>query len=581
MEKPTNSDITVGEYFSFLAGDHWRSDVLRWPPDVFCLLAALLQKTGGYIRLVSNWPPGSALNPVERAKNINRWTRQIGRTGRHWWYYSSLVASFENDASVPPKIRNWWRTVYRHRDVPLNELRDEVEGPTHRKFWEAVLELCAAADEACTGIGLTDYSAHHRELKAEKLNPPDRDFLFVVRFRLTGQSSRNEPSTLTRYIRSSYAAVLPKFHTPQSGITLRSISHNLAFLRTSEVKPNFFLTGTGIETLRTAREPSRHALNLLLVPWPLRVFPSEFAQVKSKMQLMSRDFGFFGYLPALGDAGDFLSKRLRGIIRQAKHETGRIDGVVFPELALTDEQLSPVFSVIKKSCGDCFMIAGAGNAGTLKKFGANKAIFRSHFGFISDELEQHKHHRWQLERNQIERYGLGAQLDPTKLWWEHIEIRSRQLSFLSVTDRITLSILICEDLARQDPVADMIRAVGPNLVVALLMDGPQLQGRWPAHYATVFAEDPGSSVLTFTSLGMAELSRPPDKAVSRVVGLWRDRFGGFKQIELERGAEALVLSLTVEEEREWTADGRQDRNDSSYLRLNGIRQIGGSAVHRP
>jgi len=33
--------------------------------------------------------------------------------------------------------------------------------------------------------------------------------------------------------------------------------------------------------------------------------------------------------------------------------------------------------------------------------------------------------------------------------------------------------LVCEDLARPDPVANIVRAVGPNLVIALLMDGPQ------------------------------------------------------------------------------------------------------------
>jgi 5-methylcytosine-specific restriction enzyme A len=52
-----------------------------------------------------------------------------------------------------------------------------------------------------------------------------------------------------------------------------------------------------------------------------------------------------------------------------------------------------------------------------------------------------------------------------------------------------------------------MRSVGPNLVVALLMDGPQLTARWPARYASVLADDPGSSVLTLTSLGMCLRSR--------------------------------------------------------------------------
>ena len=51
--------------------------------------------------------------------------------------------------------------------------------------------------------------------------------------------------------------------------------------------------------------------------------------------------------------------------------------------------------------------------------------------------------------------------------------------------RNSWAVLICEDLARQEPAAELIRAVGSNLVIALLMDGPQLNNRWPARYAAV------------------------------------------------------------------------------------------------
>ena len=47
------------------------------------------------------------------------------------------------------------------------------------------------------------------------------------------------------------------------------------------------------------------------------------------------------------------------------------------------------------------------------------------------------------------------------------------------------------DLAQPDPVASIIRQVGPSLVIGLLLDGPQLAERWPARYASVFADDPG------------------------------------------------------------------------------------------
>jgi len=63
---------------------------------------------------------------------------------------------------------------------------------------------------------------------------------------------------------------------------------------------------------------------------------------------------------------------------------------------------------------------------------------------------------------------------------------------------MSMATLICEDLARIDPVQTVIRAIGPNLVIALLMDGPQWQRRWSGRYATVLADDPGSAVLSVT-----------------------------------------------------------------------------------
>lgn len=86
-----------------------------------------------------------------------------------------------------------------------------------------------------------------------------------------------------------------------------------------------------------------------------------------------------------------------------------------------------------------------------------------------------------------------------------------------------MSVVICEDLARPDPVGDLLRAVGPNLVIALLMDGPQIKERWSARYATTLAEDPGFSVLSLTSAGMSKLSRPSSGVNrSKVIGLWKD-----------------------------------------------------------
>ncbi|RMH16819.1 MAG: hypothetical protein D6696_17345, partial [Acidobacteria bacterium] len=180
---------------------------------------------------------------------------------------------------------------------------------------------------------------------------------------------------------------------------------------------------------------------------------------------------------------------------------------------------------------------------------------------IEEPLRQHKHHRWRLDRSQIETYGLGGHLSAEKLWWEHVRLGERSLNFVSLSPWLSLCVLVCEDLAQQEPVARMVRAVGPNLVIAVLMDGPQLLTRWPARYATVLADDPGSSVLTLTSLGMCRRSVPPGRSPSRVIALWKDaspHSRGAQEIAIGQGADGVVLNLLVELEEEWTADGRSD-----------------------
>ena len=154
--------------------------------------------------------------------------------------------------------------------------------------------------------------------------------------------------------------------------------------------------------------------------------------------------------------------------------------------------------------------------------------------------------------------------------WERIQIGERAINFVTMASWLTMCVLICEDPARQDPVSEVIRAVGPNLVIGLLMDGPQLRSRWSSRYASVLAEDPGCSVLTLTSLGMASRSRPRDVLPgtaadrSRVIALWRDAIYGEQEIEVESGHDACVLSLVCRTGREFTIDGRSD-NDSAYF----------------
>jgi hypothetical protein len=106
------------------------------------------------------------------------------------------------------------------------------------------------------------------------------------------------------------------------------------------------------------------------------------------------------------------------------------------------------------------------------------------------------------------------------------------------------------------------------------MDGPQLTSRWPARYATILADDPGSSVLSFTSIGMCEFSRPPGKPPSRTIALWKDALSGEAiQIDLPAGADAVLLNVVRHKSVEWTADGRSDGGAAGYPALAGIHPV--------
>jgi hypothetical protein len=288
-------------------------------------------------------------------------------------------------------------------------------------------------------------------------------------------------------------------------------------------------------------------------------------------------FGFFTCeMPEAVDAD-----RVKVLAQEAERLVGRVDALVFPELALRPDDCARLAMEVGR-----IVIGGEGTPAdsATRAPGSNAAVVAVPLGpYATLATRQHKHHRWRLDARQIRQYGLGSQLHPELAWWEHIAIGPREVRFWCLDSWLTFCVLICEDLARQDPVAPVVRAVGPNLVITLVMDGPQLANRWTARYATVLAEDPGASVLSLTSAGMVRLSRLPGAAPSRVVALWKDGHGGTpRELELDDGAEGIVLCLTRKMTTEWSADGRRAEGTAGHLLLGGVHQVyGGNRTPRP
>jgi hypothetical protein len=348
-------------------------------------------------------------------------------------------------------------------------------------------------------------------------------------------------------------------HTAQCGLTIRSFSHHLAFCDADEVQPSWLSVPGARGNVQNV-----HHFNILIAPWPAVVMPGQI----QPRGVRSRKFNRFEF--NIRDTGLEVAARLQAMAKAAEEITGSLDAVVMPELSLNTADYRVSRAAMLQN--GWLFICGVGTPRSENRLNVDVPLSKHH----AVHFRQRKHHRWKLDEAQIRNYGLGARLDPSRIYWENIGVADRKLMFLVLRPWLVTTALICEDLARHDPVGELIRGIGPNLVIALLMDGPQITGRWASRYAAGLADDPGSSVLSVTSLGMAELSRPLDvgSASCRVVALWKDAFSG-KPIELTlpSGYDGLVITLAVKQAGETTADLRVDNYSASYPTLAGVHPV--------
>jgi hypothetical protein len=266
------------------------------------------------------------------------------------------------------------------------------------------------------------------------------------------------------------------------------------------------------------------------------------------------------------------SEFLKDLMKDAEREVDRVHAVILPETAL-DLELADKVAVIlaQDDVLDLFL------TGVVSKLGADNRNLAAMYRFLEKEIVhssfQSKHHRWGINADQVRRYHLGQVLSPHCKWWEKIDVSYRNCYVNLFRPRAALSVLVCEDLARYDPVLTVMNAIGPNLVVALLMDGPQLEQRWPGRYATVLADDPGSSVLTVTSAGMVARSAMPGDPRNREIALWKEPNGKAQALRIPQGDHALLLTLTTELVEQFTMDGRGDDKQTVQFGLYAVHGI--------
>jgi len=541
------------------------ADAPWWPPDVFAMTSVVLRRTGSYVRaielphksrqqLLSNSWPEEAVNLAQRwLHSLNQFVEQNEQA---LWFEPSAGRRIAGVHLVAPEeVRGWWKLLIDQATTPIADIALQDASLTR-----SIIALSCVADEACRGVGTRHKSSDSFAGFAD----------WVL--------SRNGLRTLCIDVPHDRVAVLPKQHTPQRGLTLRSLSHNLSLHPATEVVP---LWRTPVSTSHKSFE----LMNILLLPWPTQVSAADFRLLSPsdsgipRVPALSR---FFDYEPVNNRTPRQFSAQLMKALAGARKHATQIHAIVLPELALSIAEFEEaeklairegllLMAGVRVRDGEfdrprgynaCWFQTGGLLVQGQKKPKANTIeAIRS-----AMRVTQGKHHRWCLDRGQILQYGLGGRLPASKDCWELSDIAERVVEFFTIDSWLTWAVLICEDLARQDPVAEVIRAVGPNMLVALLMDGPQTRDRWSARYASVLAEDPGCSVLTLTSLGMSRRTRGNHQGTDRsnVVALWRDAYYGAREIELEEDHDSCVLSLVCKTIVEYTADGRDDRGSAHY-----------------
>lgn len=197
-----SSGLTVEQFGEFVVPSVWADEkLLHWPPDVFALVAALLLKSGAYSHAVSGW---------QRHGKLHKWIEELKELGDVW---------SQKPDQPPRKVRSWFQTLCKNKSVPVEHVCKKGD------LCAVLIQLCAAADEACVGVGCT------------LLNPAAaaNEFRKQASKRLAETALTQQVSTLCKRVHHSTVRVLPKLHTPQSGITIRSFTHNLALCPAGDV----------------------------------------------------------------------------------------------------------------------------------------------------------------------------------------------------------------------------------------------------------------------------------------------------------------------------------------------------------
>lgn len=493
---------------------------LLWPMNTFHLIARILDTHDMYQKIVSIENEVDYLTQLKTGNHARNWSRALLRAQTH------------NEIEVSPRFYRLLHALFSRSkaNVQIGEL---LKNPEYLKL---LFELYVASDECSYRIQNEIYQAPNALISkyAEAL---------------IARKERSIISSLSQCDKSN-GVIQFKSHTPQAGISLNSLSHDLAY-----IKP-----GVEVAALvgNSTQSSESNQYNVLILPWPLEVKDEFFQQDDKPTLQMDEEFGFFAYVNHHAITCQMVIYAIESCEEQSP------DLVVIPECAVNSNDKSNLLEGLRahfsaKGTTPPVIIFGIFGDGDCRgTYGENSLDLLYENRFVDRYVgeNQKKHHRWALDETQLNTYGLGHVLSTDKVkWWENCSTGERKLISYR-DDYIHICPLICEDLARQDPIAPVLRSLGPDLVVALLLDGPQMKGRWPGRYSAGLVDEPGCSVLSISPYGMTQRSTDGGKhSPSSMVALWSDT-RSHNELELDQGTIGILLTLKFEKQKQWSADGR-------------------------
>lgn len=553
------------------------SSIPRSPEDVFAAVGMLLESSGtlSFFGVASGKPH----KDFPKLALANDDLEECTAIGKAW---------NDNPTMAPAEAQNLWSALLDYGRFPLSYQAYRFNPIASRKstqnyWWSIAFKLFVLSDVACNNVGFAPASKGSSSLDEEMWS-------FSIQALASSSVDTSSasigksfllPSSLAPQADADVVCVKPKSLIPRVGSGTRVFSSNLALLPPRGLVRTQWIVGP-----ENSGAKSDSGLNILALPFPYRFSEDEFdvkeiaigpnekpVTVFKLKQSWLEDEPFAQFLR---DTAEMLTE-----CSQGKGRT--IHGIVLPELALNKERFGEFAEFVKSQNPSLeFIVSGTsencesdpveGNYVWTRRF-IPQSSGRHEKSDAYIEVSQSKHHRWNLNGEQIKGYSLdykGSNGLSEASHWENFAGRPRELNFVAYRRKSVFCSIVCEDLARSEPCHEIIRAVGPNLIFALLMDGPQIEQRWGAKYASLFSDDHGCAVMTLSSLalvGLSQRTQPPDRVNHSVLYFRSPEMSEAISVKTDVPGTGVLLRLTPDRDRE---GGEFRRRETIYGRMKEV-----------